>query len=120
MLLDEVHLLGEVFEHELVTAVRKLRLLRSPEPDDVGEELNLLWRPVAVGSVDLPVDVARIDEEDLVLAISAPLAPIEEPESDWQGHRVKEVGPYRDDYVDASVFDELSPDLHFGPASVRG
>ena len=36
--------------------------LASPEADDVGEELGLLGCPVSVGSVDLVVDLACINE----------------------------------------------------------
>ena len=50
------------------TAGRNFNWLSPIQPDDVGEELDLLGREVAVGAVDLPEDVAGVDEQHLVLA----------------------------------------------------
>lgn len=60
-----------------------------------------------MGAVDLAVNVAGVDEKDLVLALTAALAAVEEPERDREGHRVEEIRPDRDDHVDTAVLDEL-------------
>ena len=64
--------------------------------------------------------LAGVDEQDLVLAVGAALAPVEEPERDRQGDGVEEVGADGDDHVDGAVLDELAADLHLGAAGVGG
>ena len=55
-------------------------------------------------AIDLPVDVTRVDEENLTRAILR-LALVEEPEGDGKPDRVKHVRADRDDRVDGVRFD---------------
>ena len=80
-----------MFARQLLRTFAGLCRLTPVETCDVGEELDLLRFEVAVRSVDLVVDLPRVDEEDSVGAISAPFAFVVEPESAGQRDGVEEV-----------------------------
>ena len=106
------------FQHCL-GAVEEVGLLAPIEPDNVGEELMLFGREVAVGPVDLAVDGAGVDEQYLVGPFSILLTFVEEPQRDGQGDGVEEVRPDRHHHVRLAVFDQLAPDRQLGVADVR-
>jgi hypothetical protein len=63
-----------VLLEQAFAAVDGLDVLAPVEADDVGEQLDLLGQEVAVGAVDLAVEVAGVDEQHRVLAVGAGLA----------------------------------------------
>lgn len=58
--------LGKMGLEQLGRVVMVLRLLAPIQPDDVGQELDLRRRELAMGAVDLREDVPRVDEQDMV------------------------------------------------------
>ena len=83
----------------LVAAEREVEVFAAIEADDVGEEADLRGRPVAVGAVDLPVDVPGVDEQHLVGARRLLLAPVEKPQRHRQGDRVEHVRADGDHHI---------------------
>ena len=73
-----------------------------------------------MGAVDLMVDVAGVDEEDVVGALAVAFAFVEEPERAREGDGVEEVGADRDHYVDDARFDQVAANLLLGGAGVAG
>ncbi len=68
-----------------LAAEGQVERLPAIEPDDVRKEPELSRSPVAVCAVDLPVYVAGVDEEHLVLPLRLRLASVEEPKGAGQG-----------------------------------
>ena len=64
----------------LVAAEREVEVFTTIETDHVGDKAELALRPVPVGAINLPVDVAGVEEEDLVGARRLLLASIQKPE----------------------------------------
>ena len=102
---------GKVLGHQLGAALLCLGLLPAIETGDVGQEFDLLGFKLAVGAVDLGVDVAGVEEKDLVVAVGAGLAFVQEPEGAGQGYGVEKVGTDGDHDIHGAGFDELLADL---------
>ena len=97
-----------------------LGALAPVEPGDVGQKLDLRRGPVAVGAVDLAVEVAGVDEEHLIGAGGLALAPVEEPEGAGQSHGVEKVGADGHHHIHGAGFDDLLADVQFRAAGVGG
>jgi len=65
--------------------------LATPQPNNIGDELDLHEREVAVRSINLSVNASCIDKEHLILAFSRGLALVEKPKGARQRNRVEEV-----------------------------
>ena len=92
----------------LVAADGEVERFAAIEADDVGEEADLRGRPVAVGAVDLPVDVAGVDEEHGVGARRLRLALVEEPQRAGQRDGVEHVRADGDHHVHGAGLDQLA------------
>ena len=99
---------------------REVKFLVTVEADDIGEEADLCVGPVTVGSIDLAVDVAGVDEENFVGARRALFAFVQEPECAWQRDGVENIRADGDHHVNGVRFDELFSQLLLGGASVGG
>ena len=77
-------------------------------------------RPVAVGAVDLPVDVAGVDEEHRVGARRLRFALVEEPQRAGQRDGVEHVRADGDHHVHGAASMSCLPDLLLGGAGVGG
>ena len=69
----------EIFLHQVLASGLGLNRFAPIQPHDVGDELNLLRRPLPVRPVNLAEDMACVDEQHLILALRALLSPVEEP-----------------------------------------
>src|SRR5437762_14222785 len=61
------------------------------EPNDIGQELNLLRHDVAVSAGNLPIDIPGVDKKHLMTASTAPVSFIEEPEHAGKRGRKEEM-----------------------------
>src|SRR5205807_573757 len=72
--------------------------LASMEPHDSGEVFHLLGREIVNLARYLSVNIARVEHQHLVAALSG-LGAVEEPQLTWHGARVEEIGADGDHYV---------------------
>src|SRR5207244_2086727 len=61
--------LWEVLLHQLLTSVYGCKVFVAVEPCNIGNELDLLRREVLMCPVNLPENVASIDEENFVFSV---------------------------------------------------
>lgn len=106
---------GELFR----AAVAVFRGFAAPQTGDVGDKLDLRGDVVAVGTVDLAIDMPRVDEQDLILAGGPALALVQKPKRARKRDRVEHVRADGDDYIHQPVFDHAAADFHLGAARVR-
>lgn len=90
------------------------------EADEIGHEADLGIGPVAVGAVDLAVDVAGVDEEDGVGAGRLRFPFVKEPQRAGQRDGVEHVRADGDHDIDGAGLDELLADVLLGGAGVGG
>lgn len=107
------------FAFGLFPSERKVGCLAPVEADNIREKTYLRFRPLAVGAVDLAVDVAGVDEEDGAGPDGLRFSPVQEPERAGQRHSVEHVGAHGDHRVHGPTLDELPADVGLRVARVR-
>src|SRR5207248_4474413 len=75
---------------------------------------------LAVGAVHLMVEMACVDEEHLVTALTLPFALVKEPERARQRYRVEEVGANRHYYIHHVLLNQLTAYLLFRGTRITG
>ena len=111
---------GEVLRHQFSASFDLLRLLATIQPGDVGQELDLRRRPLAVRPVELGEHMPRIQEQHRIGASTARLALVEEPQRAGQRHGVEEVRANRDHHIDCARLDQLLADFKLRTTGIAG
>ena len=108
------------FRFGFVAAEGKIEVFAPVEADEVAEKADLRGRPVAVGAVDLPVDVPGVDEQHGVGARRTGLALIKKPQGAGERDGVEHVRADGDDHVHGGGLNELFADFLFTRPGVGG
>ncbi|MCY1376448.1 hypothetical protein D9M69_639370 [compost metagenome] len=97
--------------HRRAAAHRQFGCLAAPQAHDIAQELDLVWREVAMGARHLPEDMARIDKQHLILAKGALLPLFEEPQRHRKGDGKEHVGRGGDEHIHRPALNQLASHL---------
>jgi hypothetical protein len=81
------------FRARVVAAERVIWFFATIEPDDVRNKADLRRSPVAMSTVNLPVNVSGVDEQDGVFPRCRSFSFVEKPEGARKRNRVNMFGP---------------------------
>jgi hypothetical protein len=94
-----------------IVANRIVELLPAIELDEIGHKAYLAGCPVAVGAIDLAIDMAAVDEEHGVGTGGFGFSAIKKSEHTGERDGIEHVGPHGNHHIHGLIFDQLLPQL---------